>query len=64
MDQQQLIIKMALDAWHVYINRTDKLFNELTDEQLVNEVAPGRNTGIYLLGHLAAVHDAMLPLFS
>jgi hypothetical protein len=63
MDQQQLMIKMTLDAWNVYISRTDKLFNELTDEQLANEVAPGRNTGIYLLGHLAAVHDAMLPLF-
>ena len=23
---------------------------------------PGRNSGIYLLGHLAAVHDGMLPL--
>ena len=53
---------MVLDAWNVYISRTDKLFNELTDEQLANEVAPGRNTGVYLLGHLAAVHDAMLPL--
>ena len=24
--------------------------------------APGRNTGIYLLGHLIAVSDAMLPI--
>ncbi len=64
MNQQELIIKMALDAWNIYVSRTDKLFNELTDEQLASEVAPGRNTGIYLLGHLAAVHDAMLPLFS
>lgn len=62
MNQQELIIKMALDAWNTHISRTDKLFNELTDEQLANEVAPDRNTGIYLLGHLAAVHDAMLPL--
>jgi hypothetical protein len=48
---------MALDAWNTYIKRTDDLFNELSDEQLMNEVAPGRNRGIYLLGHLAAVHD-------
>jgi DinB superfamily len=64
MNQQELMIKMALDAWNVYISRTDTLFNELTDEQLANEVAPGRNTGVYLLGHLAAVHDGLFPLFS
>jgi DinB superfamily len=63
MSQQQLIIKMALDAWNTHISRTDKLFNELTDEQLQNEVSPGRNTGVYLLGHLVAVHDALFPLF-
>lgn len=63
MNQQQLIIKMALDAWNTHISRTDKLFIELTDEQLQNEVSPGRNTGVYLLGHLTAVHDALFPLF-
>lgn len=63
MDQQQLMIKMALDAWNVHISRTDKLFNELTGEQLQNEVSTGRNTGVYLLGHLTAVHDALFPLF-
>lgn len=62
MSPQQLMIKMALDAWNVHINRTNKVLNELTDEQLANEVSPGRNTGVYLVGHLAAVHDAMLPL--
>ena len=53
---------MALDAWNIQISRTSKLFDSLTDEQLSAEVAPDRNSGIYLLGHLAAVHDAMLPL--
>jgi DinB superfamily len=62
MSQQELMIKMALDAWNGQVNRTNKLFNELTDEQLQHEVSPGRNTGVYLLGHLAALHDAMLPL--
>jgi DinB superfamily len=62
MNQQELMIKMCLDAWHGQVNRTNKLFNELTDEQLLHEVSTGRNTGVYLLGHLAAVHDAMLPL--
>ena len=63
MDNQiELAIKISLDAWHAEITRTDKLFNELTDEQLRNEVSTGRNTGMYLLGHLTAVHDALFPL--
>ncbi|CAN5593340.1 hypothetical protein BH11BAC2_BH11BAC2_15380 [soil metagenome] len=57
-------IKMVLDAWNVHIERTEKLFNELTDDQLSKEVAPGRNRGTYLLGHLIAVHDGMIALLS
>ena len=53
---------MALDPWNTHIARADKLFNDLSDEQLKEEVAPGRNSGIYLLGHLTAVHDALFPL--
>jgi len=58
----ELFVKMALQAWDAQIKRTEKLINSLSDEQLLQEVAPGRNRGIYLLGHLIAVHDAMLPL--
>jgi hypothetical protein len=53
---------MALDAWNIQIDRTSKLISSLTDEQLHREVSPGRNTGVYLVGHLAAVHDALFPL--
>lgn len=60
--QKQLIVKSVLDAWTSRIEAADKLFNGLTDEQLEQEIAPGRNRGIYLLGHLTAVHDKMLPL--
>lgn len=62
MAQRKLFIKMVLDAWETHVKRTSDLFNELTDEQLQKEVAPGRNRGVYLLGHLAAVHDHMLPI--
>lgn len=62
MNQQELIIKITLDAWNAQISRTNKLLAELTDEQLSKQVAPGRNSGVYLIGHLAAVHDGMLPL--
>jgi hypothetical protein len=57
-----LFVKMAIDNWHLQNDRLQKLLETLTDEQLANPTAPGRNTGRYLVGHLAAVHDAMLPL--
>lgn len=41
---------------------TNGILEHITDADLVNEVSPGRNTGIYLLGHLVSVHDRMLPL--
>lgn len=53
---------MALEAWNIYVDRAGKLFNSLSDDELQKEVAPGRNTGTYLLGHLAALHDALSPL--
>ncbi len=62
MNEKQLFVKMALDTWSERINATSKLVDQLTDDQLMNEVAPGRNRGIYLVGHLASVHDQMLPL--
>ncbi|HWI93674.1 MAG TPA: DinB family protein [Flavisolibacter sp.] len=58
----ETFIKMALDAWHTQIKQADDLFNSLSDEQLMQEVVPGRNRGVYLLGHLTAVHDRMMPL--
>ena len=60
--QQELIIQQLIDNWNSHVKRTDNLLITLSDEQLQNEIAPGKNRGIYLLGHLAAVHDRMIPL--
>lgn len=62
MNQQQLFIKMVISAWETQNIRINKLLNELSHEQLLSETAPDRNTGLYLLGHLTAVTDAMFPL--
>jgi hypothetical protein len=62
MEAKQLAVRSVLDAWNSRIEAADKLFDSLSDEDLQKEVAPGRNRGIYLLGHLALVHDKMLPL--
>jgi hypothetical protein len=62
MIDERLFVKMALDAWVAQLNGTDALIDQLTDEELLHEVSPSRNRGIYLLGLLAAEHDLMLPL--
>ncbi|HEY4147355.1 MAG TPA: DinB family protein [Chitinophagaceae bacterium] len=62
MTQQELFIRMSLQSWEVSLKRAVDLFNGFSDEELYTEIAPGRNRVIYLLGHLTAVHDRMLPL--
>jgi hypothetical protein len=62
MTPEQIIIASAVHSWKQNVERADKVFSGLTDHQLQTEVAPGRNRLVYLWGHLAAVHDAMLPL--
>jgi DinB superfamily len=62
MTPEQAIVATAVQAWKMNLERADKLFSGLSDQQLLTEVAPGRNRLIYLWGHLTAVHDGMLPL--
>ena len=57
-----LIIESAVAAWKSNVDRASKLFAPLTEEQAQQHVAPGRNRVLYLLGHLTAVHDLLLPL--
>lgn len=62
MTQTETAVKMVLDRWNGSIANLNKILGTLTDEQLQTEVAPGKNRGVYLLGHLIAVHDDMLIL--
>jgi len=59
---QEVFIKMVLDAWRSKVSQFDMLLSELSDEQLGKEVAPGRNRGTYLLGHLTSLADSIFPL--
>lgn len=61
-DTRELFIKMAVSAWDIQNSRVTKLLETLSDEQLSADTAPGRNSGTYLLGHLIAVSDNLLPL--
>jgi hypothetical protein len=62
MTNEELFLAVALNAWKGNIERADKMFSGLSEEELLKEVAPGKNRLIYLWGHLTATHDAMLPL--
>ncbi len=55
---------MVFDRWYALIQKFDTVLNSLTYDQLQKEIAPGKNRGIYLLGHLIAVHDDMLPILN
>lgn len=62
MTQAELSVKMVLDRWNGSILSLNKQLQAISDAQLQKEVAPGKNRGTYLLGHLIAVHDDMLIL--
>lgn len=61
---KEMYVKMAIDGWNGRIQQGDKLLVALSDDQLQKEIAPSKNRGIYLLGHLTAVHDGMLTLLN
>lgn len=55
----ELFVKIAIASWKTQNARLDELLAKLSDDDLLKETAPGRNTGIYLLGHLTAVNDSL-----
>lgn len=62
MTNEELLGITALNSWKLVLGRFDQNLAVLTDEQLQKQVAPGKNRLLYLLGHLTAVHDRMLPM--
>ena len=57
-----LFASTAVSQWKINLDRLNKMFDTFSDEELQQEIAPGKNRIFYLLGHLTAVHDRMLPL--
>jgi hypothetical protein len=62
MGTEESCVALGLKVWKAQIERADKLFGSLSSEEVLREIAPGRNRLLYLWGHLTAMHDAMLPL--
>jgi len=58
---EESFLTVALKSWETWISRANKFFDSLTDEEMLKEIAPAKNRPIYLLGHLIAVNDSMIP---
>lgn len=54
---------IILKSWFQQVKRTGIFFSSLSSEDWSKEIAPGRNTPIYLLGHLIVASDTMIKLF-
>jgi hypothetical protein len=63
MHYAKISVDMALKSWKIQVTRTGKFFDSQSDEDLLKEIAPGKNRLIYLLGHLIAVNDSMISIF-
>ena len=61
-DNQNLAIQIVFDSFKNNIKSISNFLKKVSDSDLQNEVSNGKNTGHYLLGHLIAVHDKMIPL--
>jgi hypothetical protein len=59
VSEKELFIKMVMSNWDLQVGRMNSVLAKLSDEELSSPTATGRNTGAYLLGHLAAVSDGM-----
>ena len=62
MASDEMLIQNALSSWEQVIHRVGTLCLGRSEEQLLVEVAPGKNRISYLWGHLTAVNDAMFSV--
>jgi uncharacterized damage-inducible protein DinB len=60
--QNEMLVNLVLTAWRGQNKKLDEMITKYSDDQWLQETAPGRNTGIYLLGHLTAVNDGLITI--
>jgi hypothetical protein len=62
LSNEELFVATAIKSWTNVISRIEKLLFSLREDDLQLEVAPGRNRVYWIIGHLAAHHDRLLPM--
>jgi hypothetical protein len=61
MTHEEMLVTTALTAWSQWIGRASKFIQSISDEDFHLSVAPGKNRILYIVGHLIAVNDSMIP---
>jgi hypothetical protein len=46
------VVQNAINNWNSEQTGFNKVLDKITDEQLLQEIAPNKNTGIYLIGRI------------
>src|SRR5216684_947696 len=59
MENEGSYVALGLKVWKAQIERADKLFGSLSSEEVLREIAPGRNRLLYLWGHLKAINGEL-----
>ncbi|MBC8088889.1 MAG: DinB family protein [Phycisphaerae bacterium] len=62
MSAEAQLVAGAVNAWNAHVKQIENLFAQFSDDHMSAHIAPGKNRMVYLLGHLVAVNDGMLPL--
>src|SRR5258707_11940572 len=62
MQVENLMIQSVLSNWRLTTTRLTNFLTGLAESSFYEEIAPGRNRIIYVLGHLTAVHDLTLEV--
>lgn len=62
MSNEELLANAALKSWKQVLGRFDRDLANFSEDDFRKRVAPGRNRLYYVLGHLTAVHDRLLPM--
>jgi len=62
MDIEKLLSQTVLNSWKSVNQHVSDLIAQLSEKQIQDEIATGRNRALYIVGHLTAVSDRMLPL--
>ena len=57
-------ITQIINSWEAQSKVIAEIFSKHNDNFYFNEIAPGRNRAIYLLGHLIAMNDFLLPMLA
>jgi len=59
---EEALAMTAINTWKLVIGRLDQKLAKLTDDDLQEQIAPGKNRSFYILGHLTAIHDRLFSL--